>query len=122
MAIIEKVIRELVIQQEKEMLEASVRSSESEIKRLIAEDFYEFGSSGRAFGFQDLFPRLQEEKTETVPYKMTEVQVKFLSDQAVLLTYKLYRGGRHTLRSSIWEEKTVGWQMTFHQGTIVPED
>jgi hypothetical protein len=48
--------------------------------------------------------------------------MKFLGDKAVLLTYKLLRGERRTLRSSLWEEKTVGWQMTFHQGTIVLEE
>lgn len=117
----EKRIHNLVIRQEKEMLEGSVRNSTSEVKRLIAEEFYEFGSSGSAFAFADLFPRLQEE-TATIPYEMTEEQVKFFGDKAVLLTYKLLRGERHTLRSSIWEEKAVGWQMTFHQGTIVPEN
>ena len=53
-------IRKLIIHQEKEMLEGSVRNSASEVKRLIAEEFYEFGSSGRALGFANLFPRLQE--------------------------------------------------------------
>lgn len=106
-----------VIQREKLLLEGHVRSSEIEIRKYIAEEFFEFGSSGIEFRFDDLFPALQND-TETVPFELIVVEIKNLSEKVILLTYRLTRGGIKTLRSSIWENKQdVGWQMIFHQGT-----
>ena len=39
--------------------------------------------------------------------------------QRLELTYTLYQPGRVTRRSSIWHRSPSGWQVIYHQGTVV---
>lgn len=86
---------------------------------LLADDFIEFGSSGRVYAKQDLVAVLQAESPTaqtTSGFKVTS-----LAPDVALLTYRIRRHSQptvDTLRSSIWRRSNGNWQMVFHQGTV----
>jgi hypothetical protein len=103
---------------ERQLLVPQVRKSEL-VFELLAEEFVEFGSSGRQFTKAQVVAALQAE----APIQVTasEFKVQLLSSQVALVTYRAQRHGEppiHTLRSSIWQQREGQWQMVFHQGTL----
>lgn len=104
-----------------------VRRSPDAVRALLADEFIEFGSSGRVYNKASIVEALAGEST-TEAALVPEVHyfaVQFIALDAVLVTYRSSRrsdatAGRITLRSSIWELIDGRWQMLFHQGTVVP--
>jgi hypothetical protein len=93
------------------------------VAALLAEDFFEFGSSGRMWTRETTLELLA---TESYSRPNAEgFTCRALAPNAVLLTYRTLREGEHgkpvtTLRSSIWLNATGiadGWKICFHQGT-----
>ena len=103
---------------EESLLLASVRKSER-VAQLLAEDFVEFGSSGRIFTKQKIIASLRAEPPASVT--ATEFRVVLLAPGTALVTYRAHRHTAppvYTLRSSLWQLQQGQWQMVFHQGTI----
>jgi hypothetical protein len=107
---------------EEQLLQPEVRCSTERLAALLAEDFVEFGSSGRVFNKKQIMAALAKE----TPTKrsLTDFETTMLSEEVALVTYRATRrskaGARaaHTLRSSIWRRSNGQWQMVFHQGTL----
>lgn len=103
---------------EESLLQPDVRKSQTLID-LLADEFVEFGSSGRVYSKADLVETLQAEtlsKQTTSHFKAT-----YLSADAALLTYRIHLHREppvFTLRSSIWCRAGGKWKMIFHQATI----
>lgn len=119
MAEIEQTLRRL----ELALQSASVRSSAEQLDALIAEDFREFGSSGRVYDKADVISALLDTESND-PAEMQDFLVNALSDTIVLATYTSVRpsslGKTKTRRSSLWRLSGRNWQMVFHQGTPIP--
>jgi hypothetical protein len=99
---------------EERLLQREVRSDEASLARLIADDFVEFGASGKVWNKSEVISGL---KTEAfVTRLISDVEVRALADDVVLVTY-ICRSSTTSLRSSIWRREEKRWQMTFHQGT-----
>jgi hypothetical protein len=106
---------------ENDLLKPEVRLSAERISGLLAEGFFEFGSSGRIYNYTagDVF----DDNGET--YAMEDFKAYCLSRCCVLATYKAIRKGPEgnvtsvTLRSSIWKRIGGAWKMVFHQGTPI---
>ena len=98
---------------EQSLLDPSVRQSTAQLNKLIADDFLEFGSSGRVYNKQDCI------KPDDSPRKfsVSDFSIKELSKDVMLATYNTIEDGTVSLRSSIWKRYGDEWQMTFHQGT-----
>ena len=102
-----------------------VRASREATDALLADDFVEFGSSGTVYDKASILVALQEEKAEGAQIELptSDWNVRALSDDAALLTYRVERRGAPdgawsaSLRSSIWRRTGSRWRMTFHQGT-----
>ena len=96
-----------------------IRSSPAAVAALLADDFIEFGSSGRVYDKSAIIELL---RTETAaPDQKTTVEnfvVRPLSPNVALVTYL---ASKRTLRSSIWRLSDSRWEMIFHQGTRVSE-
>lgn len=102
---------------ERQLLEPQVRKS-SAVSELLAEEFVEFGSSGRQFNKVQILAALQSEASTKV--SASQFKVRLLSSQVALVTYRAQRHSEppvHTLRSSIWQQREGQWKMVFHQGT-----
>ena len=103
---------------EESLLLTDVRKSKRLVE-LLADNFVEFGSSGRTYTKADLVTTLQAETPVT---QTTEAfHVELLAPTVALLTYHIHRHSAppvHTLRSSIWRLHGSQWQMVFHQATL----
>jgi hypothetical protein len=107
------------------LLQLDVRQSTDEVLKLLADEFIEFGSSGRIFTKQEINVALQDEsptfRTRS-DFKATE-----LAQDVILVTYRVTRietpppKTARTLRSSIWKLIDGRWQMIFPQGTITQD-
>jgi hypothetical protein len=101
---------------EQRLMSPEVRKNPQALNALLAEDFFEFGSSGTVYNRNEVLAALSTE--QSVERVMSDLTVKRLSDDTVLLTYRLMRyDGRSTLRVSIWQFQAGQWKMIFHQGT-----
>jgi len=84
---------------------------------LIADDFLEFGASGRTWTAADVRNALATEPPRDVP--MEDFAVSRLGVGVALVTYRS-RDPRHAKRTSIWVRRDGHWVMRFHQGTLIP--
>jgi hypothetical protein len=108
---------------EEALLKPEVRRSADQVGRLLADDFIEFGSSGRVFDKAQIIEALQgEESDPAIRIELTDFSVRQLAPAVMLVTYRTTRSGPsapqgYRLRSSIWKLMEERWQMVFHQGT-----
>jgi hypothetical protein len=106
------------------------RMSPQQVSDLLADEFLEYGKSGRVFNKQSTVDALAGEgksASDSVP-QVADFSATSLSGDVVLVTYRSVRVAdeatmsAETLRSSIWKRRSGRWQMVFHQGTPVPYD
>jgi hypothetical protein len=103
-------------QLEEKLLNPEVRSSKMELKKLLDDSFFEFGSSGRVL-YKD--EDIEDGGIGIVKMRMSDFELHPLSDSVVLATYRIFNedSKQHSLRSSIWKMNEGSWKMVFHQGT-----
>lgn len=80
---------------EEKLLNTEVRTSPDELSRLLADDFFEFGSSGKVWHMRDL---MGEEGAGEVRMTLSGFELHPLSGEAVLATYRIMNeetGERH---------------------------
>jgi glyoxylase I family protein len=83
---------------------------------LIADDFTEFGASGRTWSAPEIRVALDREAA-TDPPELLDFRVAELAPGVVLATYRL-GPPRPSRRSSVWVRRDGRWQVRFHQGTL----
>lgn len=98
---------------ERSLLDSSIRQSTEQLGKLIADDFLEFGSSGKVYNKQDC---IKPDETSR-KFVVSDFKIKELSKDVMLATYKTTEDGIASLRSSIWQRYGDEWKMIFHQGT-----
>jgi hypothetical protein len=118
----EEAIQALVMNLERELLSPEVRRSAVRLGELLADEFVEFGASGRTYDKRSIIDSLvHTESTET--FEVDNFRLVTCSDDSALVTYScVARSGagdvsRKSNRSSFWKLADGRWQMVFHQGT-----
>jgi hypothetical protein len=103
------------------LMDPAVRRDRERVGRLLAEDFLEFGSSGRVWTRE---MTLEQLSTETYsPPVVDSLACRMLGEDVALVTYRAVRTNEATgertvtLRSSVWTRMSGDWKMRFHQGT-----
>lgn len=102
---------------EESLLQPDMRKSK-QLVALLADDFIEFGTSGRIYTKADVVAALQAESPSI--QTMGNFKVSLLAPTVALLTYSIRHEASppgHTLRSSLWQLQGERWQMVFHQST-----
>ena len=97
-------------------------TTRDEFERITALEFWEVGASGRIYSRNFVLDLLEQRYAdpETERLVASDFQCRRLSTDVFLLTYNLLQQGlRKTCRSSICGRSVEGWQILFHQGTIV---
>src|ERR1041385_3822418 len=91
---------------EEELLQPAVRKTASRVDALLADDFIEFGSSGRVFDKHAIIETLRSESPTR--RSLTDFRAMILAQEIVLTTYRAttYSASGeqplHSLRSSVW--------------------
>lgn len=109
-------LKEQILQLEQKLLEPEIRTSKEELATLLADDFFEFGSSGKVL-YKD--ENINEMTLGEVRMQLTDFEIHPMSEEIVLTTYRIYNEltEQHSLRSSLWKLVDGRWKMHFHQGT-----
>lgn len=112
--------RELLTLEEK-LLTGEIRTSVKELTTLLAEEFFEIGSSGKVWRLKD---GIDTNGIGVVKMHLSDFDIYPLSENIVLTTYKIFNEEKeqHSLRSSIWKYENSKWRMVFHQGTPSAEE
>lgn len=112
---------------EEQLLQPEFRRDRAAVAAVLAEEFVEFGSSGRVYDKQQILDLLQTEAP--VRAVLTDFQARLLTPGTALVTYRAIRPHASpapdgkieiraaSLRSSVWVRRDGRWQMIFHQGT-----
>ncbi|MFO2462829.1 DUF4440 domain-containing protein [Pseudomonas sp. 15FMM2] len=107
---------------ERELHQCATRNDAQRLATLLADDFVEFGASGRIWDSKaQVIAGLSDEVFAA--RSMSDFALKLLADGVALVTYRCHRAasdvqaGSESLRSSVWRNSQAGWQMVFHQGT-----
>jgi hypothetical protein len=95
-----------------------VRKSREELDKILADDFFEIGSSGYMFDKKECL----ETGVVLTQMSLHNYEIYPIASDVVLSTYFIVdkTRNRNTLRSSIWKLVDGRWQLYFHQGTITP--
>ena len=118
---IERSLTEHLRQLEELLTQPAIRRSAQKLNELLADDFREFGGSGRIFDKQQIIDALQPQPP--CELWLEDFQATGLAPDVVLVTY---RGNcrfadsekvSRSLRSSIWRNQNGRWKVVFHQGT-----
>jgi hypothetical protein len=101
---------------ELKLMDPAVRGSREAASALLADDFVEFASDGRAYDKPAILDLLAADPA--LPDRAVEgLSVRMLAPSVALVTYRATARGRRSLRSSLWREEGGHWRMVFHQGT-----
>jgi hypothetical protein len=107
---------------EESHLRYEVRSSPECMRALLAEEFVEFGSSGRVFDRAAVIAPASGQGV--FQSRLDDFAVRALAPGVVLTTYQLSTWSksedqaRVTLHSSLWVHRSGQWMLLFHQGTL----
>ncbi|MEH7381048.1 DUF4440 domain-containing protein [Bacillus sp. JJ1533] len=103
---------------EEKHINIAVRKSREELDQILADDFFEIGSSGYMFDKKECL----ESGMALTEMSLHNYEIYPLAPDVVLTTYFIVdkTRNRNTLRSSIWKLMDVRWRLYFHQGTITP--
>lgn len=112
-------MRDEICRLELSHLNSETRHSVKKLENLLADEFMEFGSSGKIYHKNDILKWLPLESPRQ--FIVEDFSVLILSEDIVLATYKLKSEAVSSLRSSLWKFNGNEWKMVFHQGTKCEE-
>ncbi|WUI13303.1 DUF4440 domain-containing protein [Kineococcus sp. NBC_00420] len=98
-------------------------TSAEDLEQQMAPDFWEVGASGRCYSrhyVKDVLLR-RYAAGEDDPWETSNFHCRDLGSSTYLLTYTLRQDRRLTRRVTAWRRAETGWQVLYHQGTIVTE-
>ncbi len=102
-----------------ELIDPGARSDAARLDEILADDFVEFGSSGRVYDKEALIAMLSKE--QGAPVLMRDFAVRRVDAETALVTYRTVgQTGREARRSSVWVRTGSHWKIVFHQGTRIP--
>jgi hypothetical protein len=109
---------------EEHLLNPAIRRDSEAVAALLADDFLEFGGSGRIFDKASILEDLKNEPPRPTSL-LTDFKTREVAPDVILATYKATRRNAagepvsQSWRSSIWTHVNGQWQITFHQGTPI---
>ena len=89
--------------------------------QLLAPEFWEVGASGKKYSRQFVLDVLDERQRNPVAeaWQATNFYLQEVAANTFLLTYTLQQSTRTTRRSTLWRDTPTGWNLVYHQGTVV---
>ena len=104
---------------EEACLDLGIRADAGRLESLIADEFVEFGSSGRVWDKASVLEVVPAESG--LAFSLQDFAATELAPDLVHTTFRLSirdpNSERHSLRSSLWIRRSGRWQILFHQGT-----
>jgi hypothetical protein len=98
-------------------------TTRADFERLVADDFWETGASGRRYDRGFVLDTLERRHAvpHDHPWETSDFRCRALGASVWLLTYTLRQDQRLSRRMTLWREDTDGWRALYHQGTLVQD-
>lgn len=80
-------LKEQLLQLEQKLLEPEIRTSKDELSNLLADSFFEFGSSGNIL-YKD--ENIGEMSLSAVQMTLSDFEIHPMSKEIILTTYRIY--------------------------------
>jgi hypothetical protein len=94
--------------------------TESLFEGLVADNFWEIGSTGRKYSRAFALDTLESrQSTNPENWQTSDYHLNQIGESVFLLTYTLQQPNRTTLRLTIWEHVDGQWKAIYNQGTVV---
>lgn len=108
-------LREQLKELEERHINLGVRKSSEELNKILADDFFEIGSSGKIFDKKECLVS----GVVLTEMSLHNYEIHPLASNVILATYFITdkTRNRNTFRSSIWKRIDGRWQLYYHQGT-----
>jgi hypothetical protein len=105
-----------LVELEHALWQAQTRFDAEFMERVLSEDFFEFGRSGRVYARAETLAVTGG----TIEAQLRDFKLSMLAEDVALLTY--VSEVQHEVldlanRSSVWVRPDGRWQLRFHQGT-----
>jgi hypothetical protein len=103
------------------LLDRAIRHDRARVEPLLADNFQEFGASGKIWSRSQILDLLESEPAR--PIAAQDFTCHSLAEGVALTPYRAVSNHPQTheplstLRSSLWIFIAVKWKMRFHQGT-----
>ncbi|MCA9643587.1 MAG: hypothetical protein KC492_22970, partial [Myxococcales bacterium] len=86
--------------------------------------FWQVGATGLAYDRQHVIDTvetrfLEGTEPDTSRWASSDHWCRELGPDTYLLTYILDQAGRRSRRATIWRRSADGWQIVYHQGTLI---
>ena len=96
-------------------------TTRQDFDQMMVEEFWEVGASGQVYSRAFVLDTLEQRHRGPVmeDLEVTNFGCQPLAAGLFLATYTLNQSGRVSRRASLWRQTPVGWQVVYHQGTIV---
>ena len=111
----------MIFELEQRLAQVGQKLSADDASSLIANDFVEFGASGKVWTKAEIISAMSQ--WNPIERIVEDFTVRDLSASVCLVTYKVIGMDRQpspfSLRSSIWRNNGETWEIVFHQGTNV---
>jgi hypothetical protein len=114
---------DMLFELEQRLAQVGRKLSAEDAASLIAEDFVEFGASGKVWSKAEIIAAMSQ--WSPIERIVENFSVRELSASVCLVTYKVVgvtkdrQASPFSLRSSLWRDTGGRWQIIFHQGTNV---
>ena len=84
-------------------------------------EFWEVGASGRRYSREFVLETLENRlpDPEESKWLTRDFQCREIAADNYLITYTLMQGPRITRRATLWRRTAGGWNVLYHQGTLV---
>jgi hypothetical protein len=103
---------------------AELGTDRASFEAMTADDFREVGASGRVYDRNHVLDVLDRRMADppVEAWSVTDPGCRALGPDTYLVTYLLDLDGRITRRATVWRHTATGWQVLYHQGTVVSAD
>lgn len=101
---------------------AEFGTTNADFERMMAPGYWEVGASGRRYSRDFILQTLADAPpidAASAGWQTSGHALLRLGPDTYLLTYTLQQAERLTRRATIWQSTPEGWQILYHQGTIV---
>lgn len=116
-------IRDELMRREPLFHRAEFGTTRAHLEKMTAPEFWEVGASGRRFSREFVLDTLEERyrnHSEDV-WELGDFHCVEIATDNYLATYTLIQGERVTRRATLWRRTPQGWQIVYHQGTVVAQ-
>ena len=110
-----------IVSLERSLHKPEIRADSQKLNDLLAENFQEFGASGRVFGKQEIVDSLISDPG--LELEIENEVVTLIVPTVCLITYVSVKSINNeicrTNRSSVWKQYDESWRIIFHLGTKI---